>query len=108
MQFADLAAWRGAKECPTRPTYIAPWRGAFPRYTGTQLARATLMLAWHTARSDRHLTFLLGLTPEVAAIIADLSLSEIFQISDARFKHARPRWEDRPAVWRRLFMVAHS
>jgi hypothetical protein len=46
------------------------------------------------------------MTPPVADVIASLSVTEIERVVEARFRHARPRWEDRPAVWERLFLSA--
>ena len=108
MRLADLEWWRTAKDHPTRAAPLPAWRGAFPRPQGVQLARATLMLAWHTVRADRYATCLLGMSPGVSEIIASLSLTEIDRIVERHFRHARPRWEDRPAVWRRLLLAAQS
>lgn len=56
------------------------------------------MLAWHSLRSSRESAVLLGLLPELAELIAELSLSDIDNIVERRFQHVRPRWEDRPAA----------
>jgi hypothetical protein len=44
----------------------------------------------------------------VADIIVGLSLSDIELLVERRFRHVRPRWEDRPAVWRALLLAAES
>lgn len=108
MQFTNAAWWRAAREHPARPAPLPSWRGAFPKPAAVGLARATLMLAWHSLRSSPESAVLLGLLPDVARVIADLSLSDIDSIVERRFQHVRPRWEDRPAAWRRLLMTAES
>jgi|HubBroStandDraft_4_1064222.scaffolds.fasta_scaffold07811_2 hypothetical protein len=108
MQLADFEWWRTAKSHATRAAPLPAWRGSFPRPQGVQLARATLMLAWHTVRADRYGTCLLGMSPGVSEIIASLSLTEIDRIVERCFRHARPRWEERPAVWRRLLLAGQS
>ena len=66
------------------------------------------MLAWHGVRSDPVGSCLLGVSPEVARIIAGFSLTELDRVVERRFRYVRPRWEDRPAVWRALFLSAQS
>jgi hypothetical protein len=44
----------------------------------------------------------------VSELIAGLKFDEIDRIAHKRFRHVRPRWDDRPAVWRRLLLAAHS
>jgi hypothetical protein len=51
---------------------------------------------------------LLGMSPEVASIIANLPVTEIFPVAEMRARYVRPRWEDRPGVWRRLIEAAQS
>jgi hypothetical protein len=108
LQFANPAWWRSAKDHPLRPTPLPSWRGSFPRPSAVQLARATLMLSWHSLRSNPQDAALLGVAPPVAEVIASLSLTEIERIVERRFGHLRPRWEDRPAVWRTLLFAAES
>jgi hypothetical protein len=109
MQFADFGGWRFANQRPTPPGRVAAWRGAFPRVAGAHLARITLMLAWHLIRLDQQMACLfLGMTPPVAGVLAGLSVTEVLQVAEVRFRHARPRWEDRPWVWRRLILAAES
>ena len=108
MQFANPQWWQMLKYHPTRLAPVPAWRGGFPRQASIQLARSTLMLAWHSVRSDRHAACLLGITPPVAELIAGLSVTELDQVVERRFRHVRPRWEDRPTVWRRLLLSAEG
>jgi len=66
------------------------------------------MLAWHTLRARPEDAALLGVAPGVAQVIACLSLSDIDRIVERNFHHLRPRWEDRPGVWRALLLAAES
>jgi hypothetical protein len=106
MQLGNAAWWTQLQSHPNRPPPLAPARGSFPRASAVPLGRAILMLAWHSVRSDPVGTCLLGVSPEVARIIASFSLSELDRVIDRRFRHVRPRWEDRPAVWRALLLSA--
>jgi hypothetical protein len=67
-----------------------------------------LLLAWHKVRVAPHELCLLGITTDVADAIAQLSITEIAAVAERYFRYVRPRWEDRPAVWRRLLLSAQS
>jgi hypothetical protein len=108
LEFANAAWWQMVTSHPARPAPPPSWQGSFPRGPAVQLARATIMLAWHSLRAHRNAACLLGLTPAVAEVIAALSLTDIDRIVDRRFRYLRPRWEDRPAVWRQLLQAAQS
>ena len=80
------------------PTWLAP----FPRPAAVKLARSTLVLAWHTVRTNLDAAVvLLGIAPSVAEIIAKPHLQDLDRIAERQYRHVRPRWEDRPAVWPR-------
>jgi hypothetical protein len=108
MQFANPPWWRSMKQHPMRPVPLPSWRGSFQRPCAIQLARATLMLSWHSLRSHPQDAALFGVLTPVAEIIASLSLTEIDRIVERQFRHLRPRWEDRPAVWRALLLSAET
>lgn len=87
----------------------AAWLSPFPRAAATTLSRATLMLAWHTVRTDTEASVvLLGITPAVARQLRSLRLQDIDRIAERHCRKVRPRWEDRPSVWRQLLMCAKS
>lgn len=107
--FRDLHWWRKVAAKPVRADVDRSWLVPFPRATATKLARATLMLAWHTARTDAEATrVLLGISPPVSEAISTLRLRDIDRISDRHFRRLRPRWEDRPAVWRQLLSCSRE
>jgi hypothetical protein len=51
---------------------------------------------------------LLGISPCVAEILTALSLADLDLIAERRFRSLRPRWEDRPALWRKLLHSGES
>ena len=108
MHFADGRWWRTVKDNPMRPAPLAAWQGAFPRGGGFHLAYATLSLAWHTAHAAPDQVSLLGMTTEVSLTIAEVPITVLDQLAKKHHKHLRPRWEDRPAVWRRLLASAQT
>jgi hypothetical protein len=67
------------------------------------------MLAWNSLRAQPATArILLGMAHPVADLIAGLRFDEIARVAHQRFRHVRPRWDDRPAVWRRLLLAAQS
>ena len=109
MEFGNQDWWHAACNHPSQQMRTPSWRGSFPRASAIQLARATLMLAWNSVRADAATArILLGMTLPVSKLIADLRLDEIDRIAQKRFRHVRPRWDDRPAVWRRLLLAAET
>ena len=108
-RFRDLHWWKHVVIAPSKPWKESTWLTSFPRATAIKLSRQTLMLVWHTVRTDLEAAVvLLGLTPEVAEVVAPLRLRDIDRIAEHQFRQLRPRWEDRPAVWRQLFACARS
>jgi hypothetical protein len=99
MEFGNPDFWHVVCSHPGLQLRTPLWRGSFPRGSAIQLAHATLMLAWNSLRSDPATTrILLGMGQSVSALIAGLKFGEIDRIAHKRFRHVRPRWDDRPAV----------
>lgn len=108
-EFGNFDWWRAAGTYGTSAARLPLWRGAFPRASAVQLAVATLMLAWNSVRSDpTSAQVLLGMTRPVSEVIAGFKFEDIDRIARKRFAYARPRWEDRPATWRRLVAAAQT
>jgi hypothetical protein len=107
--FRDVQWWRRVASKSLRADSAPAWLVPFPRSPATKLARTTLMLAWHTARTDADSTLvLLGISPLVAEAISTLRLQDIDKIADRHYRRLRPRWEDRPAVWRQLLTCSRE
>ena len=107
-QFGNDAWWQELKSRPARPSLSPSGRGGFPRASAIHLGRATLMLAWHSVRAEVNASCLLGISPGVAATLASFSLTDLDRIAERRFRNVRPRWEDRPIVWRQLLLSAST
>lgn len=109
MEFGNPDFWHVVCSHPGQQLKTPLWRGSFPRGSAIQLAHATLMLAWNSLRSEPATArILLGMAQSVSDRIAQLRFDEIDRIAHKRFRHVRPRWDDRPAVWRRLLLAAQS
>lgn len=109
MNFRDREWWRNVASHPNKMWRAPTWLPCFPRQPSIKLARATLIAAWYAARTDRATAMVaLGLAPAVSEVIADLRLHEIDCIAERHFRFIRPRWEDRPAVWKNLLHAAQS
>ena len=107
--FRDARWWHQVTSGHGRTTKDFEWLAPLPRAPAMKLARATLTLAWHTARTDAEASLvLLGITPEVAPMISALRLQDLDKVAERYFRRLRPRWEDRPAVWQQLLICAKS
>jgi hypothetical protein len=106
MQLSNGPWWGQLQAHPVRAARSPHIRGSFPRAPAVHLGRATLMLVWHAVRADQGGICLLGVSPQVAQIIGGFSLTELDRVVERQFKSVRPRWEDRPAVWRALILSA--
>jgi nucleoside-diphosphate-sugar epimerase len=76
--------------------------------TGATGQLGRLVIASLLKRSDPVGSCLLGVSSGVARIIASFSLTELDRVVERRFRYVRPRWEDRPAVWRALLASAQN
>jgi hypothetical protein len=108
-RFRDFHWWQHVIAAPNKPWKESTWLTVLPRATAIKLSHETLMLTWHTVRTDREAAVvLLGLTQAVADAIAALRLRDLDRIAERQFRQLRPRWEDRPGVWRQLLACARS
>ena len=107
--FRDLEWWSEITAAAEPVASESPCPSLFPRSAAIALARATLMLAWHTVRTDTEASVvLLGITPTVARLLRSQRLQDIDRIAEQHYWGLRPRWEDRPGVWRQLMFCAKS
>lgn len=108
-RFRDEAWWRSARLSAIKQRSEV-WTSSFPRRAAVDLARHVLTIAWVTA-SGAYAgpnTAQLGIAPRVAQVISGLKLEEMERIADRHVLLLRPRWEDRPDLWRRLFEAARA
>jgi hypothetical protein len=87
-----------------------PPRAAFftvPR--AVEVARLVLAYTWHLVRSERAAARLfLGLPARCAERMAGCSLRQALEAAEREPGLLRPRWSDRPGVWRELLRAAGS
>lgn len=70
------------------------------------LMRELLTLAWYMARTPQMPRFLMGMAPDVARILAGLSMLDLEDIASQQVHHLRPRWADAPGFWSELLAAA--
>lgn len=105
MDLDEASLWRQ----PLRAEARSARRDIFPRDAAVQLARAVLTLVWHSVRADRQAACVfLGMSGAVADAIARLPVTHLDKIAQRRFHDVRPRWEDRPEIWRKLLLASRS
>lgn len=105
--FSEPTWWRDVSGESDDPAAELTWLTPFPRATTTRLARAIIMLAWHTVRTDSEASVvLLGVTPEVAGILQSIRFHTIDDLAERHARRLRLRWADRPGVWRQLIACA--
>jgi hypothetical protein len=103
--FRDATRWTPFEHAEAAPSHSA----AGTRVVG--LARATCVLSWYLLRTDRVAAMLsLGVSQECAAVIARSGLTELQDVAARLVQHRwlKPRWHDRPQVWRRLICLAQA
>jgi hypothetical protein len=107
--FRDPEWWSEITEGSEQTAGQAALPSPFPHAATVALSRSTLMLAWHTVRTDTEASVvLLGITPTVSRILRSQRLQDIDRIAEQYPWRIRPRWEDRPGVWRQLMFCAKS
>jgi hypothetical protein len=109
VHFQDAEWWRAAREVrPSRRRKML-LNTAFTGKVAGELMRETLMLAWSIVAFDRGAaSVLLGMTPAVSSIIAELGPQDVERIAARHCHHLQPRWEDFPAFWGKLLAVARD
>ena len=106
LQFGNGDWWKDARS-GQRSDRGARGGAIFPWIISMEMARGVLTVAWYTAREDICLAVLLiGMSAEVAGIIANFSLHELWQFADRHHECVRPRHENQYAFWGRLLGAA--
>jgi len=105
VQFTNSQWWQQARRPAVRPE--APTAACFPTEVGAQLMNETLMFVWHVAQSDsRGALHIVGMSPDVSAIVAALSAHELRDIAARNGSEIEPRWRDSPHWWGALLAAA--
>jgi hypothetical protein len=106
--FATPACWSGLAPAAVHED-AAPGGYRFAEAIGADLIRRVLVFAWHLARANPLAArVILGMSDECTALIAARRLPELERVAEARPEWIRPRWEDKPEVWRQLLLAAST
>jgi hypothetical protein len=105
MAFAEGSRWSdailGAVHDRQRPEPFFTVDGA------VEVMRMVITHAWHLARSQPAAArLLLGLSAANVSVIGGCSLRRLIQLAEAHAEWLRPRWENRPRIWRDLLRTA--
>jgi hypothetical protein len=105
--FALPGCWGGLAADQVRDETVAIRGYGFAEFMGTDLVRRMLVLAWHLARANPLAARItLGMSDACISLIAARSIAELERLAETRPDWVRPRWEDRPEVWRQLLLAA--
>ena len=108
MEFRNSEWWQALKS-DSSSCSRQHLRPDLPKRAMVQLTRATLILCWHSVHADLECArVLFGMSRAVTEIVGSLRLSDIEQIAERQFRRVRPRWDDRPWLWRELLSAAES
>lgn len=105
LEFRNLPWWEAVRRSPEKPFAEHTWRNPLPKRTVIPVARTLLMAAREAIRADKEIACLvLGIKPQVAALLSTLQIAEIDRIAGHQFRHVQFRWFDRPSIWRSLLI----
>ena len=105
VHFTDSSWWHRARR-PTEQSAV-PTAACFPNAIAKQLMNETLMFVWHIAQSDlRAAPLIVGMSPEVTAVVAGLSAHELRNIAEQNAAEIEPRWRASPHWWGALLAAA--
>lgn len=107
--FRNTQQWLDAKDALPEGLLTGSECGWSRSPTGRHLARTTLHLAWYWARSHRQaVSLVLDASSPCATVISKLDLLVLGRLAEAYADWFRPRWVDRPRVWRSLIALAQN
>ncbi len=108
LRFNDAAYWMRLATASHR-LIGSKGRTFFPRRRAADLARSTLILAWHSLLASPEIAGVaLGMHRDVAKIIAQMPVSGLERIAKREVDQLMPRWADLSGVWRELLQAAHE
>jgi hypothetical protein len=85
---------------------------AVPFFTvdgAVEVMRLVMTHAWHLARSQPAAArLLLGLSVANVSVIGGCTLRRLTQLAESHTEWLRPRWENRPRIWRDLLRTAEE
>lgn len=104
MRFGDAAWWNHIRNQPIRRDGASEASAGRSTARLIDVARSTLLLAWHASQERRQsgALFLLGISTEVAAVLATLRPLEVVHLAQTHFAQVRPRFATHPDLWMQL------
>ncbi len=106
--FEDDERWRGAKALAETLRSVDVAHTPAERSV-TALARGTLFVAWHYARTYPEAAGLVtGTRTASREALCDLTLDDLEQLAAARSEWIQPRWANRPSTWQRLLEASDT
>jgi hypothetical protein len=107
MGFAQPQIWETLSVHRMASAPVTGVQAYFAEADARFLARGMLVLARTISRHHaRHAGPLLGLDPKVSRLVAQLSLSQLEHLASHHYAQVKPRWENRPFIWRHLLEAA--
>jgi hypothetical protein len=105
--FADSVRWSDAIIGAVNDRGSPAPEPFFTVDAAVRVMRLVMSHAWHLARSEPAAArLLLGLSPANVTIIGSSTLTRLTFLAESRAEWLRPRWENRPGVWRELLRTA--
>ena len=105
--FARADYWCTPPGAAVHETVPAPARPAQRGVLATPLLRRVLLFAWHLARANRvGARVALGMSAACAGAVAGWRFADLEAVAELRPAWIRPRWENRPEVWRAWLSAA--
>ena len=106
--FTDAAQWSGEIGCRVHDRERVSTAPAFFTVPRTMpVMRLVLTYAWHLARSESAAArLLLGMSARCLDLIGSCTLNRVARLAETRPHWLKPRWQNRPRVWRDLLVTA--
>ncbi|MGH8251919.1 MAG: hypothetical protein ACREVI_14710 [Steroidobacteraceae bacterium] len=109
LHFAEETWWRRVIDAPAPAMHEPDSTNWLPPELSEHLVQETLMFAWQMARSDRtaaQVSF--AMRAPVAAMIGELTPSQVRDIASRTSGDIRVRWERDGHFWRELLLAAEA
>lgn len=100
LNFRDVDWWRAVRTDSLRAVAMVDRASRAARPRMLALARASLMLVWHAAQTDRSRAMLmLGLSESLAVEFAGWSPDDVQRAAERQALRLKPRWVGRLETW---------
>lgn len=100
LNFRDVGWWRAIRNDSLRAIALVDRNARAARPRLLALSRATLMLVWHVAQTDRSRAMLmLGLSESLTIELTQWSPDEVQRAAERQALRLQPRWANHPTNW---------